>query len=326
MKKRIPFVQALLWIVLSTFLITGSGYSGMKSYVKWKWKRANHPDYQISAIVQTGPQREALRTVYLSELLGISRDKPQSLYHFDCEKAEVRLLRSPVIKTATIKREPPNTLHVDYSVRQPIAWLADFSNIAIDQDAVPFPVTPFFTPKKLPEIYLDAPASQAPGNGKWHVPLQGKEIQLALTILSLLSEPTYQDVFHVRRIDVSKAYADSYGKREIVLILEDEIFKQEQGREIVIVFPRYLRLSTKQYAQELGNYLKLREELLSQESRSLKLLPNSPDLIKTEPKVIDLRIPHLGYIKNPTPPPVPEDKKEKEKTKPIKENKGIKKS
>ena len=70
----------------------------------------------------------------------------------------------------------------------------------------------------------------------------------------------------VKRLDVSKAFEPSLGRREVVLILE------EQG------FTKALRLTPKNFAQELGNYLELR--------------PKLPAIAQ----VIDLRIPQLAFI------------------------------
>jgi hypothetical protein len=70
----------------------------------------------------------------------------------------------------------------------------------------------------------------------------------------------------VKRLDVSKAFLPSLGRREVVLILE------EQG------FTKSLRLTPKNVAQELGNYLELRSKL------------------PAVPQIIDLRIPQLAFI------------------------------
>ena len=124
---------------------------------------------------------------------------------------------------------------------------------------------------------------------EWNKPLQGKHITLALTLLALLSEPSYRDFFTIKRIDVSKAYTESCGSREIVIWTEDTV--EIQGKRVI--FPRYLRLGVKNYAQGLGNYLKLREKLLEKESNTLDLSKESAPL-----QIIDLRLSDLGYISN----------------------------
>jgi hypothetical protein len=246
-------VHSLTWIVASALFITGGTYKGFQIY------RSEHvqiaPTY-VCRIVQTGPQREALKTTYLAELMRISADRPITAASFDSAVAQKRLLSCPLIKEAKVKITASDTVYVDYTVRQPIAWLFDFDNIALDEEGYPFPVSPFFSPKRLPEIYLGI------RNFYWGRPLEERNAELALTILQLLSRLS----LHVKRLDVSKAFLPSLGRREVVLILE------EQG------FTKALRLTPKNFAQELGNYLELR--------------PKLPPIAQ----IIDLRIPQLAFI------------------------------
>lgn len=254
--KKLPLVEALAWIIVSTLFFTGGAYNGLKHYLKYRHKMHADPKYYLSRIIQTGPQREALNTAYLAQLMHLSVDAPIAYAAFDPSLAARRLCHSPVIKEATVKLLEPDTIYIDYTVRQPLAWLRDFTNVALDEEGIPFPVTPFFSPKKLPEVYLGTTQLA------WNVPIEGREIELALSILKLISKLD----FTLKRVDVSKAFAESLGSREIVMIVEEKGFSQ------------YLRLSLKNYPQELGNYLELRP----------KLLPKS--------HIIDLRISQLGFI------------------------------
>nr|HNA62841.1 hypothetical protein [Rhabdochlamydiaceae bacterium] len=167
-----------------------------------------------------------------------------------------KLLASPVIQEASVKLINPDTVYIDYTVRQPLAALSDFENTAIDENGIPFPISPFFTPKKLIQVYLGIPQFF------WNQPLTDSNTKLALTLLQLLEQLPLE----VRKIDVSQAFKGSLGQREIVMVID------EQG------FSKHLRLTPKNFAQELGNYLELRKEL---------------PLI---PQVIDLRIPQLAFI------------------------------
>lgn len=246
-------VQAVAWVIGSALFITGGTYKGIKLYQHQHCPAV--PTY-LCRIVQTGPQREALKTTYLAELLKISADRPVTASSFNLKEAERRLLSCPLIKAAKINLTAPDTVYVDYTVRQPLAWLFDFENIALDEEGYPFPVSPFFTPKKLPEIYLGI------RNFYWGRPLKDKKAELALTLLQLLHRLSLQ----VKRLDTSKAFETSLGRREVVLILD------EQG------FTKALRLTPKNFAQELGNYLELRTKL--------------PPV----PQTIDLRISQLAFI------------------------------
>jgi hypothetical protein len=299
---HLPLTHALAWIVASTFVISGGSYAVFKHYIKRRAHYALDPQYSIRSIVQTGPQKEALKTEYLAELLEIATDKPTSSLLFNLEHAKKRLLKSPLISQAEIKQISPNTLYVDYTVRQPIAWLEDYENIVIDKEAYLFPFSPFFSPKNLPAIYIGLAPFGTPSSdpdrpeAQWNVPLKGKYIDLALNLLNLMTDPKVADFFFVKRIDVSNAFAESYGTREIVVLTEDTLIRRINEKQIHICIPRLLRLSAKNYAQELGNYLKLREQLLEEEKKTIVIPDGSHDFVRLKEKTIDFRLQKLAFI------------------------------
>jgi hypothetical protein len=302
-KQKIPLRKAFFWLVFITILVSGGTYGSLHFFMRFQQKKSLDPRYRVIAIVQTGPQKEALNTVYLAELLGISTDRPTSTYHFNTKEAERRLLSSPIIKQAEVKVHDNQTLYVDYSIRQPIAWLYDIENAAIDEEGYIFPMHPFFTPKKLPEIYLglsfqieDNFQNSVFSRPYWKSCLKSKNLTIALNVLKMLNGSMYRDFFHLKRIDVSNAEAESYGTREIVLITEDEIIQKYHEKEVSVILPRILRLSTKGYQQELGNYLKLRPNLLKQEAKEIKIPSKEIASLRLPEKTIDFRIPHLAFI------------------------------
>lgn len=291
MKRRLPLYRSILWILSSAVMINLLAFAGIKGYFFWKRKASIDFKVPIKAIVQTGPQKEALNTTYLAELLDLSVDRPLLSSEINLSEAEAKLLASPVIKTASVKLKEPGILFIDYTTRQPIAFLHDFENIALDKEGYPFPVTPFYSPKNLPEIYL---GKEEPL--EWNQPIISKQKDLAFDLFKILSGPVVRDLFNIKRIDVSNAFAESYGRREIVLLTEDEIYSTLKGREILFIFPRLLRLSTKNYSQELSNYLKLRATLLGKEKQQL-VYPEGDEAIRIAPsKIIDFRINQLAFI------------------------------
>lgn len=302
-RDKLPLGRALLWIFLSVMIVSGSAAFGWFYYQYLLSQRSTNDDYLITTIVQTGPVKEALQTVYLAELLNLSADQPTNLFQLDVKQAEKQLLASPVIKTAKVRRVPPHTLYIDYTVRQPIAMLYDYMNAAIDEEGYVFPIHPFFSPKRLPEVYLGASpnggGSKAGSSvaGQWNVPIRGAEMQLALSLFTMLHDPMYRDSFRLLRIDVANAYADSYGKREIVLIIEDQMNKSANGQMITLLFPRILRLSPERYREELKNYLKLRDILADKALKKNQDNEPGQSIVKKPGLIIDLRVPKLAFLK-----------------------------
>lgn len=296
---RLSLVSALCWLVSSILITSVVGMSLKRQYVQFQKRKNSDPAFIITSIVQTGPQKEALRSEYLAELLGLCVDKPISSYKFNVSLAEQKLLSSPVIQSAKVKIVKPSTVFIDYIVRQPMAWLGDFENIAIDKEGYLFPVYPFFSPKNLPEIFLGlAPFEKIPSKpglpvATFKKPLQGKYVELAFDILYKLQQMQIQDIFSLKRIDVSAAYEPSLGKRNIVLVIENPIFLSIEGKVKHGTFTHLLRLSTKNYLQELGNYLELREKLIKDDMSNLQKGTKNLD----SKKILDFRLPQLAFIK-----------------------------
>ncbi len=277
---KIPFSRALLWILLSTLLVSGSVFMGWLYYLQVREHRLHDDQYRIVAIVQSTPQIEALKTVYLAELLDLSLDRPVNLYQFNAKEAERQLLVSPLIKEATVKKILPGTLYIYYETRTPIAYLGDFTNTAIDEEGYLFPFHPFFTPKRLPILYfgLDREECEWGGCLKSH-----PYFPLIFNILQQLN-PLGQEKFLVKQLDLSHARADSYGQRQMIVMIEEI---GQEGEKASSPYPiLYLRLSSDHYSQDLANFRTL--YAAAQEKRELPLVDQT---------IIDLRIPHLAFIK-----------------------------
>lgn len=259
------------------------------------WQRSQDPTFALQSIIQTGPKKAALKTEYLAELLQISLDKPLSALTFDLHAARRKLLSSPLIESATLRLIKPATLYIDYVAREPVAWFYDYENVALDKKGYPIPFSPFFAPKNLPEVYLGAEAfGKTPSDSRlpsvnWNRPLSGASAELALNLLAIFQDHKIREKLSVSRIDVSNAFADSYGAREIVLLTEDEIIHNK----VSYLFPKMLRLSTQHYLQDLGNYLKLRESLVEEERLAVAA---GATALRAEPKIIDLRLENLALV------------------------------
>lgn len=302
---HIPLKKALLAIMLSVIVVSGSSFLGLLYYNHLKENRGSDSKNQIVAVVQTSPDSEGLKTVYLTELLGLSLDSPTNLYTFNSKEALGRLLGTPVIKEAKITKISPGTIWVDYSLRKPIAILGDYSNTMIDREGVPFPIKPFFTPKRLPEIFLgrmEDEGSEDSGNEKgfdWGATINGKRLRLAFALLDFFNQHCCDGITRLERIDVSKAFSLSYGQRQIVLVLEDSCEKAINGKPVLCTYPRMLRLDADTYEEQLQRYMVLRSYLHKKEIS----LDNAADAINAvngmfhaKTMVIDLRISDLAFM------------------------------
>ncbi len=293
--------QALFCLIGSTCFTLVLSLGAFALYRNWKIKRMTSPQYRIVSIIQTGMEKEALKTAYLAELLQLSVDEPSQLYALDLKKAQAMLLSSPLISEVKVKRVPPGTLYIDYAVRKPVALLGDYANTAVDKEGFLFPVAPFFSPKQIPEIYLGLPPFGAPEDamerkgGEWQSPLKGRYFALALEVLQFLEEFHLQEGLRVERIDVSNAFASSLGQREIVLKIEDELVLHQRKKELICQFPKLLRLAPKDYRLQLNNFFALRRSMLDDYRRQLVSADQGG---RFAVRIIDLRIPQLAFIDN----------------------------
>lgn len=268
---KIPFSHAVLWIFFSTLLVSGSAFMGWQYYLHLRDVRLNDDQYQIVAIVQKTSQKESLKTMYLAELLGLSIDKPVNLYQFDIEEGEQKLKAFPLIKTAAIKKIRPGTLFIDYEIRIPVAYLENYSNTVVDEEGYLFPFSPFFTPKNLPAFFL--PLDEEVHWGDCLGKHEG--LNLAFKVLEKWENLKLYQV-HMKRLDVSRAFKESLGQRQIVLVLEEH-------RADAKGLQTYLRLNPDHFYQNLVNYRTLR-------SHGKNNLGNGNH-------IVDLRIPHTAYIR-----------------------------
>lgn len=279
-QNKIPLKKALVWLlgsVLAVFIPLGLG---LLYYKYLNEQRQSDPQYDITAIVQNSSGYEMLRSGYLAEILKLSIDKPTNLFIFDSKMAERKLLESPLIKEAKIQKIRPGTILVHYTPAVPIAYLADLKNAAIDQEGAVIPFQPFFSPKKLPEIYLGINDSSE--EVSWGKKILETHTDLALKILQELT-PFQNPYFILKKIDVSKAFASSYGEREIIVTFEEVYIQKKNDKTNLVPKARILRFSEHNLKQQFNRYL-----LLAKHRREQKQVSDT---------IFDLRIPQLAFVK-----------------------------
>lgn len=280
---KMPFSRALLWILVSTLCISGSAFTGWLYFLHIRERRLHDDQYHIVAIIQSTPQADALKTVYLAELLNLSLDQPINLYQFNAKEAVQILLNQPLIKSASVKKILPGTLFIHYEMRTPIAYVGDFANTMVDEEGYLFPFYPFFTPKRLPTLYVGLEKEEC----KWgSCLLENFSLKLAFSILRQF-EQLPQDHLSIKQLDVSQAQADSYGQRQIVLLIGENLSQSRSSDSGI-----YLRLSSDHYVQDLANFRTLQTSLFAKQESCLTKVT-----AQKQPLIIDLRIPHLAFIK-----------------------------
>jgi len=259
---KLTLKRAFLWVLLSVLAVSGTSTFGWLYYLHWKESLISNTRYTIRVIAQTSPPGTHLDSEFFAEVLGLSRDHPTNLYAFHVKEGERRLKSHPLIKQVHIRHVPPETLHIDYEVRTPIAYLGDFVNVALDDERVMIPFQPFFTPKNLPKLYLGLNQEAV-----WGERLADPRLQLAEDILKAL-----QDLgISVKTLDLSRMFAASYGSREIIAAVEETTLHQR--------IYRTLRLSHLHPLGSIEAYTIYRDQF--QDATS---------------KIIDLRIKDLAFI------------------------------
>jgi hypothetical protein len=282
-RKKIPLSRAVVWIFLSTVIVSGSATMGSLYYQHLCHQHSKDDAYTITAITQSGSNKEVLTTSYLAQLMGLSTENPMNLFVFDSEEARKKLIESPLIEEAAITKVRPNTLYLDCKLRHPIAFCSEWPNLAIDEKGLPIPFTPFFTPKHLPILHtgkLDDP--------EWNVPFTQRGILLAIKLIKRFAEDPEFSLTRLKKIDVSFSFADNYGHREILLEIEEHV---DDGKKLHI-FPRELRLPSKGTDEQLSNYLLLREFL----NESIDDIQPEQSVYEHPILTIDMRIENLAFL------------------------------
>ncbi|MCH9617699.1 MAG: hypothetical protein SP4CHLAM5_10800 [Chlamydiia bacterium] len=230
-------VKRYIFIFLALFLFSGGAF-----FIK---SIAFFEDVPISKICQISLQKEALSSLYLTELLDLSYDKKTFRDDLDIESCQKKLVSSPLITDATLSFIDNGHIKVEYRHVTPIARLGDFLNCGIDKEGRLFPLKPFFSKQGLPKVYLGIHQIEKEKNmesyqekSKW---IFARNFLMYLEGLDISGK--------IISIDVSKISEKSLGKNEIIVVIEYLDRKD------------YLRLSKRNYLNEVTNYIILCDKL-----------------------------------------------------------------
>jgi cell division septal protein FtsQ len=168
---------------------------------------------EIQKIGILSTSSESLKLEPIVEWLQLSKDNPSTLDTFDLKEGRERLLKTGLIKEASLYKLPPATLIVCYTLRDPFATVANWNNCVIDEEGVLFPFAPFFTPKELPEIVFPIDSSLE------FRPFEGVEFSHFP-----LAKKIYSKIPRLSRIDLSRLDPNHPRGGEIVLTLEPTLY------------------------------------------------------------------------------------------------------
>lgn len=199
--------RSLFYIVLSTVMISGTSWGAWAGWQYWQWKLENDSRYPVRAIMTKSLGGEPLRPSIVAEWLNLSVTKTMNLYRLNLNEAKKKIERQLPVKRAIVSRIPPSTLMVEIEMRRPIALVGERSNIGIDEEGNVFPLVPFYTPKKLPKIFV------------------GHRNNFPLVVAVLKSLDKRGELGNVELVDAEKANALSFGERELV-ILSNGVFSR----------------------------------------------------------------------------------------------------
>lgn len=282
MNEYLPWTKVFKWIAFSALVTSTLVGTSLFYWNYYQRELASNSYYNIVALWQVCCHKEPLQTDFLAELLDLSSDQPTNLYQFDLKAAKQKLLAYPIIKTAKIKKVKPGMLHIEYAMRQPIAYLPEYSNTAIDKDGVLIPSKPFYTPKNLYELVLGLPKGLS-----WGTKISGIRIDLVRSIIKTLSQHDLEESFHLTRIDVSKAFSKRYSEREIVINLEEPL-ENDRSDNTVKSIQIVLRFSPDNWPEQLLNYKALRQLLIAEALAANHDVPLQ--------YVVDMRISQLAFL------------------------------
>ena len=255
------FKKACAIIAVATLCSSGVSmlaFFGLRSFCA---KKSELTSDKIEKLIQGVAVGEPIYMPFLARALGLSCDKQQSLNSFDRNEGEKKLIETCFLKEAHLKIIKPNILFIDYQPRIPLAFLANYANTVIDEEGVCFPLYPFFTPKKLPKVFLSEKNFQREGK-IWGKKIPSEEMILLQEVMTLFQGK------NLLQIDFKKKGEESLGKREIVIIIENEGHSHT------------LRLQAGHLRENIKNYFLLSNDYLKKEKKNC---------------IIDFRLPHMAF-------------------------------
>ena len=228
------------------FLGVVTGFCALSYYIVIKTQESEF--YEVHKISHSPIGSAPLPTEYLAEVMGISINNSLIESRDGFALLEERLRLSSILESASLSFRKPDTLLVDYRVRQPVSYLAEYPGFAIDKEGYIFPVEGLITPKKIPQLLI------GPSKIDQHSIVSKEFLDPLIEALNYFGQAST----NVKSIDLTSMQASSYGRREIVveyLIGEYHIFARLPAKPLAVDFKRLDRLQKALMNESEATYL-----------------------------------------------------------------------
>lgn len=272
--------------VLSTLLFSALPFLGWNLYQHDLESKKKDPHYLIRQITQ---KKRVLPEYLIAEWLGLSIDKPTSLYAFSEEKAKQRLEEHLLIQEASVEIRLPDTLAIDLKLRQPRARIGDLSGAGVDSEGILFPMEGYISPKRLTTLYIGLDPIEV----AWGSHLVGERYEKAIEVLEFFSQHSRSLGFFVTRIDTARAFEKSLGRSEVIVHCSEHSHHEVGGERQLLVHRWIVRLPTEGYTKRWGDLRVLCERLKEEHAKRAGTEARE----EFDARIIDLRLPDLGFVK-----------------------------
>jgi len=226
------FFFKFLWVGLSICIVS------LPVYLYLFVQKEKTPIY-LTTLIQKTHGLDSVSARFFSDYLGLyPYGMPLKIKRLDAKKIEKKLRDFPIFQDVDVEFTPQGELLVTYDLRKPLFYLRDYNNCALDFEGRVLPLVPFYSPKKLPHIYLGLQRLL------WN---QSHDIELASSIIRYFNHDRLQ-LFELKLIDLSKLKALVPSHREVILTLS------------ISGHLHYLRINPGHWHRALNRYIRLFEE------------------------------------------------------------------
>jgi hypothetical protein len=141
-------------VIVSILCIAGA----CSFFLQFSQKKDNNS--QIVKLVLKQRGEDSLPLPLFAEMLSLSCDHSLSYSDFNIQNSEEALRLIGIFKKIKLRKYKPETVVVEYELYRPSYIWGEYTNTLINDQGLLMPYFPYFTPKKLPTLYLDSERSQ----------------------------------------------------------------------------------------------------------------------------------------------------------------------